>query len=184
MRMDKLTTRFQQALADAQSLAVGRDHQFIEPTHVMLALLDQQGGSVRPLLLKAGVDTNRLRSELLASLDRIPRVEGTHGEVHISNDLARLLNVMDKLAQKRGDQFISSELFVLAALDDKGTLSRVLKDAGAVRGAVEKAVDDMRGGQKVEDPNAEESRQALEKYTIDLTERRIRQARPRHRPRR
>ena len=171
MRMDKLTTRFQQALADAQSLAVGRDHQLIEPAHVMLALLDQEGGSIRPLLIKAGADTTRLRSELLAMLDRLPRVEGTPGEVHVSNDLARLLNVMDKLAQKRGDQFISSELFVLAALDDKGPLSRVLRDAGAVRGAIEKAVEDLRGGQKVEDPNAEESRQALEKYTIDLTER-------------
>src|ERR1043165_66531 len=117
MRQDKLTTKFQQALADAQSLAIGRDHQFIEPAHVMLALLDQEGGSVRPLLMKAGVDLNRLRSELMGSLDRLPRVEGAPGEVHVSNDLTRLLNVMDKLAQKRGDQFISSELFVLAALD-------------------------------------------------------------------
>ena len=171
MRMDKLTTKFQQALADAQSLAVGRDHQFIEPAHVMLALLDQEGGSVRPLLIKAGVDINRLRSELGGLLDRLPRVEGAPGEVHLSNDLQRLLNVMDKLAQKRGDQFVSSELFVLAALDDKGPLAKVLKDAGAVRGAVEKAVDEVRGGEKVNDANAEESRQALEKYTVDLTER-------------
>ncbi len=171
MRMEKLTTKFQQALADAQSLAVGRDNQLIEPGHVMLALLDQEGGSVRPLLMKAGVDLNKLRSELGALLDRLPRVEGTPGEVHVSNDLNRLLNVMDKLAQKRGDQFISSELFVLAALEDKGPLAKVLKDAGAVRGAVEKAVDEVRGGQKVEDANAEERRQALEKYTIDLTER-------------
>ena len=171
MRQDKLTTKFQQALADAQSQALGRDHQFIEPAHVMLALLDQEGGSIRPLFVKAGVDINRLRSELGALLDRVPRVEGAAGEIHVSNDLNRLLNVMDKLAQKRGDQFISSELFVLAALDDKGPLAKVLKDAGAVRGAIEKAVEDLRGGQKVEDPNAEESRQALEKYTIDLTER-------------
>jgi ATP-dependent Clp protease ATP-binding subunit ClpB len=171
MRMDKLTTKFQQALADAQSLALGRDHQFIEPSHVMLALLDQEGGSVRPLFIKAGVDINKLRSELGGLLDRLPRVEGTPGEVHVSNDLQRVLNVMDKLAQKRGDQFISSELFVLAALDDKGALAKVLKDAGAVRGAIEKAVEEVRGGQKVEDPNAEESRQALEKYTVDLTER-------------
>jgi ATP-dependent Clp protease ATP-binding subunit ClpB len=171
MRMDKLTTKFQQALADAQSLAVGRDHQFIDPAHVMLALLDQEGGSVRPLLLKAGVDINRLRSELGALLDRLPRVEGAPGEVHVSNDLQRVLNVVDKLAQKRGDQFISSELFVLAALDDKGPLAKVLKDAGAVRGAIEKAVDEVRGGEKINDPNAEESRQALEKYTVDLTER-------------
>src|SRR4051812_23866526 len=116
MRMEKLTTKFQQAIADAQSLAVGRDHQFIEPAHLMLALLDQQGGSVRPLLLKAGADSNKLRSELLASLDRLAKVEGAPGEVHVSNDLNRLFNVTDKLAQDRGDQFISSELFVLAAL--------------------------------------------------------------------
>ncbi|HEU4627301.1 MAG TPA: ATP-dependent chaperone ClpB [Steroidobacteraceae bacterium] len=171
MRMDKLTTKFAQALADAQSLAIGRDHQFIDPAHVMLALLDQEGGSVRPLLMKASVDINRLRSDLGALLDRLPRVEGAPGEVHVSNDLQRVLNIVDKLAQKRGDQFISSELFVLAALDDKGPLAKVLRDAGAVRGAVEKAVDEVRGGEKVNDPNAEESRQALEKYTIDLTER-------------
>ncbi|HUI60810.1 MAG TPA: ATP-dependent chaperone ClpB [Steroidobacteraceae bacterium] len=170
MRQDKLTSRFQQALADAQSLAVGRDHQFLEPAHVLLALLDSQGGSVRPLLIKAGVDINKLRSELQAQLDRLPRVEGTPGEIHISNDLNKLLNVTDKLAQQRGDQFISSELFVLAAFDDR-TLGKVLKDARAVRGAVEKAIEDVRGGEQVNDANAEESRQALEKYTIDLTAR-------------
>jgi ATP-dependent Clp protease ATP-binding subunit ClpB len=169
--MEKLTTKFQQALADAQSLAIGRDHQFIEPAHVMLALLDQQGGTVRPLLIKAGADINKLRSELLALLDRLPRVEGAPGEVHISNDLNRVLNLTDKLAQKRGDQFISSELFVLAALEDKGPLAKVLRDAGVVRGAIEKAIDEVRGGEKVQDPNAEENRGALEKYTIDLTER-------------
>src|ERR1700760_1465517 len=170
MRTDKLTSRFQQALADAQSLAVGRDHQFLEPAHVLLALLDSQGGSVRPLLMKAGVDTNKLRSELQAMLDRMPRVEGTPGEIHISNDLNRLLNVTDKLAQQRGDQFISSELFVLAAFDDRG-LANALKAARAVKGAVEKAIDDVRRGEKVNDANAEESRQALEKYTVDLTAR-------------
>src|ERR1700761_7096952 len=170
MRQDKLTSKFQQALADAQSLALGRDHQFMEPAHVMLALLDSQGGSVRPLLLKAGVDINKLRSELLALLDRLPRVEGTPGEIHISNDLNRLLNVTDKLAQQRGDQFISSELFVLAAFDDR-TLAGVLKGARAVKGAIEKAIEDVRGGEKVNDANAEESRQALEKYTVDLTAR-------------
>ena len=110
MRQDKLTSKFQQALADAQSLALGRDHQFMEPAHVLLALLDSQGGSVRPLLLKAGADINKLRSELQAMLDRLPRVEGTPGEIHISNELNKLLNVTDKLAQQRGDQFISSEL--------------------------------------------------------------------------
>ena len=170
MRMDKLTSRFQQALADAQSLALGRDHQFLEPAHVLLALLDSQGGSVRPLLVKAGVDVNKLRSELGSALDRLPKVSGAPGDVHVSNELNRIFNVTDKLAQQRGDQYISSELFVLAAFEDRG-LARILKDAGAVRGAIEKAIDDVRGGEKVADPNAEESRQALEKYTIDLTER-------------
>jgi len=170
MRQDKLTSKFQQALADAQSLALGRDHQFMEPGHVMLALLDQQGGSVRPLLLKAGADINKLRSELQAGLDRLPRVEGTPGEIHISSDLNKLLNITDKLAQQRGDQFISSELFVLAAFDDRA-LANVLKNARAVKGAVEKAIEEVRGGEKVNDANAEESRQALEKYTIDLTAR-------------
>jgi ATP-dependent Clp protease ATP-binding subunit ClpB len=170
MRQDKLTSKFQQALADAQSLALGRDHQFMEPAHVLLALLDSQGGSVRPLLLKAGADINKLRSDLQAMLDRLPRVEGTPGEIHISNELNKLLNVTDKLAQQRGDQFISSELFVLAAFDDR-TLANVLKGAGAVKGAIEKAIEDVRGGEKVNDANAEESRQALEKYTLDLTAR-------------
>src|SRR5579864_3624546 len=170
MRMDKFTSRFQQALADAQSLAVGRDHQSLEPAHVMLALLDGSGGSVRPLLMKAGADVNKLRAGLLGILDGLPRVEGTPGEVHVSNDLNRVLNVTDKLAQQRGDQYISSELFVLAAFEDR-TLAKLFKDSGVVRGAVEKAIDEVRGGEKVQDPNAEESRQALEKYTVDLTAR-------------
>jgi ATP-dependent Clp protease ATP-binding subunit ClpB len=171
MRMDKLTARFQQALAEAQSLAVGRDHQFIEPVHLMLALLNQEGGTVRPLLEKAGASVARMRSELMAAIDRLPRVEGAAGEVHVSNDLGRLLNVVDKLAQDRGDQYIASELFVLAAFEDRGSLKNILRDAGAVRGAIEKAIDEVRGGQKIDDANAEEGRQALEKYTIDLTER-------------
>jgi ATP-dependent Clp protease ATP-binding subunit ClpB len=170
MRMDKLTAKFQTALAEAQSLAVGRDHQFIEPAHVLLALLNQEGGSIRPLLEKAGANVAKLRSELMAALDRLPKVEGTAGDVQVSPDLGRLLNVTDKLAQQRGDQFIASELFVLAAFEDR-VLKNVLRDAGAVRGAVEKAIEEVRGGQKVEDENAEDSRQALEKYTIDLTER-------------
>jgi len=171
MRMDKLTSKFQLALADAQSLALGREHQFIEPAHLMLALLDQQGGTVRPLLNKAGAKINQLRSRLGEALDRLPKVEGTPGEVHLANDLGRLLNVTDKLAQDRDDQYISSELFVLAAADDKGMLGEILRDSGVVRGAVEKAVEDLRGGSQVNDPNAEDTRQALEKYTIDLTER-------------
>src|SRR5487761_2204043 len=170
MRMDKLTSRFQQALADAQSLALGRDHQFLEPAHVLLALLDSQGGTVRPLLLKAGADVNRLRSELGAALDRLPMVEGAPSEIDNSNDLNRILNVTDKLAQQRGDQFIPSELFVLAAFEDRN-LARILRETGVVRGAVEKAIDEVRGGEKVADANAEESRQALEKYTVDLTAR-------------
>ncbi|HTW38746.1 MAG TPA: Clp protease N-terminal domain-containing protein, partial [Steroidobacteraceae bacterium] len=171
MRQDKLTSKFQMALADAQSLAVGRDHQFMEPAHLMLALLDQEGGTVRPLLAKAGANLNKLRSELMALLDRLPTVQGTPGEVHVSNDLVRLLNVADKLAQQRGDQFISSELFVLAAFEDRANLAKLLKDAGVARGAVEKAIDEVRGGEKVTDANAEEQRGALDKYTIDLTER-------------
>ncbi|TLZ25801.1 MAG: ATP-dependent chaperone ClpB [Gammaproteobacteria bacterium] len=170
MRMDKLTSRFQQSLADAQSLALGRDHQFLEPAHVMLAMLDGAGGSVRPLLLKAGADINKLRAGLLGLLDTLPKVEGTPGDIHVSNDLNRVLNVTDKLAQQRGDQFISSELLVLAGFEDRA-LARLFKEAGVVRGAVEKAIEEVRGGEKVADANAEEGRQALEKYTIDLTAR-------------
>ena len=171
MRMDKLTTKFQLALADAQSLALGRDNQFIEPVHLMLALLDQEGGSVRHLLTRAGVNVNALRSKLGEALERLPQVEGAGGDVQVSNDLGRMLNLTDKQAQKRGDQFISSELFVLAALEDRGELGRRLKDSGAVSGAIEQAIDNLRDGQVVDDPNAEEQRQALEKYSIDLTER-------------
>jgi ATP-dependent Clp protease ATP-binding subunit ClpB len=171
MRMDKLTARFQQALQEAQSLAVGRDHQFIEPAHLLVALLDQRGGGVRHLLGKAGANVNLLRSRLGEALDQLPQVEGTAGEVLVANDLSRLLNVTDKLAQKRGDQFIASELFALAACEDKGQIGKIMAEAGCVRGALEKAIDEVRGGASVADANAEEQRQALEKYTIDLTER-------------
>ena len=171
MRMDKLTSKFQMALADAQSLAVGQDHQFIEPAHVMVALLDQQGGSVRGLLTKAGVNVNLLRSQLGVVIDRLPKVEGAGGEVHLGSELAKLFNLTDKLAQKRDDQYISSELFVLAAMDDKSPLKHVMEQAGAVRGAIENAIDELRGGAQVNDPNAEDTRQALEKFTIDVTER-------------
>jgi ATP-dependent Clp protease ATP-binding subunit ClpB len=171
MRIDKLTSKFQMALADAQSLAVGRDHQFIEPAHVMVALLDQQGGSVRGLLTKSGVNVNLLRSQLGDAIDRLPKVEGAGGEVHIGTELTKLFNITDKLAQKRNDQYISSELFVLAAMEEKSPLKAVMEQAGAVRGAIEKAIDDLRGGAQVNDPNAEDTRQALEKFTIDVTER-------------
>ena len=171
MRMDKLTSKFQLALSDAQSLAVGRDHQFIEPVHVMAALLDQDGGTVRPLLAQADVNVNLLRSQLGEALDRLPRVEGVGGDVQISNALSRLLNLTDKLAQQRKDAYISSELFVLAALEDKGELGALLRKAGATKGLIERGIEAMRGGQKIEDQNAEDQRQALERYTIDLTER-------------
>lgn len=171
MRMDKLTNQFQSALSDAQSLAVGRDHAFIEPIHVMKVLLDQEGGSIRPILAKANVNIATLRSELDAAINRLPQVEGTAGEIHISNDLNRLLNLTDKLAQKRKDQYISSELFVLAASEDSGVLGDLLRKAGATKDVIEKAITDERGGQTVQDPNAENQRRALEKYTIDLTAR-------------
>ncbi len=171
MRMDKLTGKFQMALADAQSLAVGRDHQFIEPLHVAQAMLDQDGGTVRPLLAKADVNVATLRTQLGKALDGLPRVEGMSGDVHISNELNRLLNVTDKLAQQRKDDYISSELFILAAVEDKGALGELLRAAGATRAGIERVIEDVRGGQNIDDPNAEELRQALDKYTIDLTER-------------
>ncbi|MFP4075239.1 MAG: ATP-dependent chaperone ClpB [Halochromatium sp.] len=171
MRMDKLTSKFQMALADSQSLALGRDHQFIEPVHLMIALLDQDGGSVRHLLSQADVSVNRLRSMLGEALERLPQVSGAGGDVTVSNALGKLLNLTDKLAQARNDQYISSELFVLAALEDKGELGKLLREAGASKGALEKAIETLRGGEAINDPNAEEQRQALEKYTIDLTER-------------
>lgn len=171
MRMDKLTSKFQMALADAQSLAVGRDHQFIEPVHLMTALLDQEGGTARHLLAQADVNVNQLRSSMGDALDRMPVVQGAGGDLHISNDLGRLLNQTDKFAQERQDQYISSELFVLAAVDDKGELGDLLRKAGAVKQAMEQVVDQLRDGQNVNDPNAEDQRQALERYTIDLTQR-------------
>ena len=172
MRMDKLTSKFQLALQDAQSLALRNDHQHMEPVHVMVAFLDQEGGSARGLLSKAGVNINALRSQLGEQVDNLPVVTGGDaGEVHVSGDLNRLLNVTDKMAQKRGDQYISSELFILAATEDKGKLGQLLKSNGATKVIIEKAIDDVRGGQSVDDPNAEDQREALNKYTTDLTER-------------
>jgi len=169
--MDKLTSRFQQALADAQSLAVARDHNMIEPVHVLVALLDQQGGSVAPLLAPAGVNVPALRQRLGVLLDSLPQVKGQEGSINISNDLARLLNVTDKLAQQRGDAFIASELFLLAALDDQDAAGQTLREAGARKDALEQAISTMRGGESVTEQGAEEQRQALEKYTVDLTAR-------------
>ncbi|KTC90087.1 ATP-dependent chaperone ClpB [Fluoribacter dumoffii] len=171
MRMDKLTSKFQIALADAQSLALGRDNGFIEPEHLMKALLDQQGGSCRPLLSKAGVNIPLLRTLLDQALDKLPKVSGMGGDIHISNSLNRLLNVTDKLSQQKKDNFISSELFILAAITEEGSLSRILKQAGGDVKAIENAIQELRGGETINDPNAEEQRQALEKYTLDLTAR-------------
>lgn len=159
------------ALAEAQSLAVGLDNQFIEPVHVMVALLEQQSGSVRGLLTKSEINVNLLRSQLDDAMDRLASVEDSGGEVHIGNDLKKLLNLTDKLAQQCNDQYISTELFVLAAMDSKSPLVKILKQAGAVREVIEKSIRELRGGQQVDNPNAEDTRQALEKYTIDLTER-------------
>ncbi|MFK8067967.1 MAG: ATP-dependent chaperone ClpB [Gammaproteobacteria bacterium] len=172
MRPDKMTTKFQLALADAQSMALGRDHQFIEPAHLMTALLDQEGGTVRHLLSQSGVNVNSLRSQLGEVLDHTASVEGAGGDVHLSRDLERLLNLTDKIAQKRKDQYISSELFVVAALEDtKNSLSQILTEAGANQAAIENSIDNLRGGEAVNDPNAEENRQSLEKFTVDVTER-------------
>jgi ATP-dependent Clp protease ATP-binding subunit ClpB len=171
MRMDKLTSRFQQSLADAQSLAVGRDNNILEPAHVMAALLDQQGGSTAPLLTQAQVNVPALRQRVNALLERLPKVSGQEGNIHAGNELTRLLNLTDKLAQQRGDQFIASELFVLAALEDKGELGAALKAAGATKPQLEAAIEKLRGGETVQSENAEEQRQALEKYCIDLTAR-------------
>jgi ATP-dependent Clp protease ATP-binding subunit ClpB len=171
MRMDKLTSRFQQALADAQSLAVGRDHNLIEPAHLLVALLDQSGGGTRPLLSQAGVNVPLLRERLGEVLEKLPKVSGQAGQISVGNDLSRLLNVTDKLAQQRGDAFIASELFLLAALEDSGDAGRALKAAGATKQKLEAAIEAMRGGEKVQSENAEDQRQALEKYTIDLTAR-------------
>ncbi|MGM0563602.1 MAG: ATP-dependent chaperone ClpB, partial [Pseudomonadota bacterium] len=171
MRMDKLTTKFQMALADAQSLAVGRDNQFIEPEHVLTAMLDQQESAVRHLLAQVGANVNALRSALGEALDRLPQVSGAEGDVQLSQDTGKLLNISDKLSQKRDDQFISSELFILAALEAKGKAAELLKQAGVEIKALERAIEQMRGGQSVNDANAEENRQALDKYTTDLTER-------------
>ena len=171
MRIDKLTSKFQLALQDAQSLAVGKDHQFISPEHLLLAFIDQQDGGLKNLLSQAGVDVQNLRVALEQALDSQPSVSGAEGDIHVSNELGKLLNVCDKLAQQKGDQYISSELFLLAVIDDRGVLGKLVKKYGLKKSSLEQAIDKVRGGQSVNDPNAEDQRQALEKYTIDLTAR-------------
>lgn len=167
--MDKFTTLFQSALAEAQSLAVGRDQQFIEPAHLMQAMLMQSQGSVKPLLVQAGVRVEPLQKQLEEAIARLPQVQGTPGEVYPSKELVRLLNITDKLAKEFNDQYISSELFVLAALDDKGSLGDTLRAAGANKNALKKAITEMRGGQAVDNPDKEQQYQALKKYTRDYT---------------
>ena len=171
MNIEKFTTKFQQAIAEAQSLAIGKDNQFIEPVHLLSALLNQQDGSVAPILTASGVNVAVLRNELNNELAKLPQVSGNGGDVQLSRQLLNILNLCDKLAQQRQDKFISSELFLLAALEEKGAVSEILKKCGAKKEQILQAIDHIRGGQNVNDQNAEESRQALEKYTIDLTAR-------------
>ena len=171
MNIEKFTTKFQQAIAEAQSLAIGKDNQFIEPVHLLSALLNQQDGSVAPILTASGVNVAVLRNELNNELAKLPQVSGNGGDVQLSRQLLNILNLCDKLAQQRQDKFISSELFLLAALEEKGAVSEILKKCGAKKDQILQAIDHIRGGQNVNDQNAEESRQALEKYTIDLTAR-------------
>ncbi|WP_404942160.1 ATP-dependent chaperone ClpB [Pseudomonas danubii] len=171
MRIDRLTSKLQLALSDSQSLAVGLDHPAIEPAHLMQALLEQQGGSIKPLLMQVGFDVNSLRKELSKELDQLPKIQNPTGDVNMSQDLARLLNQADRLAQQKGDQFISSELVLLAAMDESSKLGKLLLGQGVSKKALENAINNLRGGEAVNDANVEESRQALDKYTVDLTKR-------------
>ncbi|WP_369958740.1 ATP-dependent chaperone ClpB [Pseudomonas benzenivorans] len=171
MRIDRLTSKLQLALSDAQSLAVGLDHAAIEPLHLMQALLDQQGGSIRPLLMQVGFDVAGLRKALTKELDQLAKIQNPTGDVNLSQDLARLLNQADRLSQQKGDQFISSELVLLAAMDESTRLGKLLLGQGVSKKALENAIANLRGGEAVNDPNAEEARQALDKYCIDLTKR-------------
>ena len=171
MRLDRLTNKFQQAIADAQSLALGRDHQYIEPVHILQSLINQQNSSIMPLLHYAHVSAPELRSKVSRELEKLPKVSGVGGDIQLSRDTASALNLCDKIAQQRKDKFITSEVFLLALIEDKGPVGKILKLLGLTKEKVEAAIDNLRGGQKVEDQNAEDTRQALEKYTVDLTER-------------
>ncbi|MFD0966976.1 ATP-dependent chaperone ClpB [Seminibacterium arietis] len=171
MNIGKFTTRFQQALQEAHSLALGKDHQFIEPVHLLISLLNQQGGSVSSILTASGANVVLLRNELNTELNRLPQVSGNGGDVQISRHLVNALNLCDKLAQQKQDKFISSELFLLAAVEEKSSLGDILRKCGVKKENLQQAIQQVRGGEKVNDQNAEENRQALEKYTIDLTER-------------
>ena len=171
MRMDKLTSKFQLALSDAQSLAIAKTHQFIEPIHVLSAMFQQDGGSIKPLLARVGVNDKALSDLLNKALSEQPQVEGQAGEVHLSQQTARVINVAEKLSQQRGDSFISSDLFLLGLIKDKDKAGVLLREAGATHESLLKAIEDVRGGEKVDDANAEDNMQALEKYSIDVTAR-------------
>ncbi|ANC01833.1 MULTISPECIES: ATP-dependent chaperone ClpB [Pseudomonas] len=171
MRIDRLTSKLQLALSDSQSLAVGMDHPAIEPVHLLQALIEQQGGSIKPLLMQVGFDISSLRKALTKELDQLPKIQNPTGDVNMSQDLARLLNQADRLAQQKGDQFISSELVLLAAMDENSKVGKLLLGQGVSKKALENAINNLRGGEAVNDANAEESRQALDKYTVDLTKR-------------
>jgi len=171
MRLDKLTTKLQEALADAQSQAVGNDNQYIEPVHVLLALINQDDGGARSLLQRAGININGLLNGLKSAVDRLPKVTGTDGQVQIGRELAGLLNLADKESQKRGDQFLASEMVLLALVDDRSEAGKLARENGLTRSALEAAIKGVRGGANVDSPEAEGQREALKKYTLDLTER-------------
>ena len=171
MRIDKMTSRLQNALAEAQSIAVGNDNNFIEPVHVMQALLDEKGGGTAGLLRQLSVDPSGFRQAVAREIQNLPQVKDNNGDVHMSNGLGRLLNHADKLAQQKGDGYISSELFILAAVEDNGPLGKVFKEFRISKDSLSQAIDSMRGGETVDDPSAEENREALDKYTLDLTAR-------------
>jgi ATP-dependent Clp protease ATP-binding subunit ClpB len=171
MRLDRFTQSFQESIADAQSLALGKDHQFIEPIHLMLALLNQNGNSIIALLKSAGIDVRSLRAKIDEALSSLAQVQDSGGDVQLSSASGRILNLCDKHAQKMSDKYISSEVFLLAALEDKGALGKILTELGANQARLKSAIEHIRGGESVDDPNAEDVRQALDKYTVDLTER-------------
>src|SRR3982075_1735046 len=171
MRFDKLTTKFQQAIADTQSMALAADNGYIEPQHLLLSLLNQEDSGTASLLSRAGVNVAPLKSALTKAIDRLPKVEGQGGEISASRELTNLLNLTDKIATKRGDQFIASEIFLLALADDKGDTGRLLKEHGLTKKALESAIEAVRGGAAVDSQEAEGQREALKKYTVDLTER-------------
>ena len=169
MRIDRLTNQLQLALSDAQSLALGKDHNTIDPLHLISALLNQKNSSVRPLLLQAGANVHGLSEAVNQALNNLPTVTGSAGDLHMSNDLGRVLNIADQLSQKNSDTYISSEVVVVAMLDANVSVSSILLDAGVTKASLQKAIESVRGGESIDDPGAEENRQALDKYTIDLT---------------